>query len=383
MPDGPIYLDHNATTPVDPAVLEAMLPYLHEHFGNPSSGHVYGRRPRHAVETARAQVADLLGAQPGEIVFTSGGTESNNMAILGVARGRRHRGKHVIASKVEHPAVVEPLRALEREGFDVTWMDVDHEGRVDPSKVARKIHLETTLVTIMHANNEVGTIQPIREIARIAHARGALVHTDASQSVGKIPCRLDQIGADLLTIAGHKLYAPKGVGALYVRRGIDLPHLLHGAPQEGHRRPGTENVPGIVGLGRAAALAATRLPGCVESVMDLRDRLWHALFASGLDVHRNGGKEPCLPNTLSVGFGGIDAATLLEAVGDQVAASAGAACHAGDVEISPVLRAMHVPERYAKGTIRLSLGHGTTAEDVDAAAKALVEAAKEQLDLGA
>jgi len=376
MPHLPIYLDYNATTPIAPEVAEAMAPFLFEHFGNPSSGHAYGAVTRTAIETAREQVAQLLGARPGEIIFTSGGTESNNMAILGAARALAARGRHLITSTVEHPAVDEPLRALEKEGFEVTRVGVDAEGRVAPADVARRLRRDTTLVTVMHANNEVGTVQGIRELADLAHEAGALLHTDAAQSIGKIPVRVDDLGADLLTVAGHKLYAPKGVGALYVREGVALAPLLCGATQEAGRRPGTENVLEIVGLGRAAALAAEHLPRAAAHLGALRDRLWKALETSGLDVRLNGGEEPCLPNTLSVGFRGLEAPALLEAVKDEVAASAGAACHAEGVKVSTVLQAMDVPPAYARGTLRLSLGHPTTEEEVDRAATALIQAAR-------
>ncbi|MFV1959795.1 MAG: cysteine desulfurase family protein, partial [Planctomycetota bacterium] len=273
MSERPIYLDHNATTPIDPAVAEAMLPFLHEHFGNPSSGHVFGHRTREAVENAREHVAALLGAAPEEIVFTSGGTESNNTVLKGVARAAGGRRGHFVTSAVEHPAVLEPCRALEREGFDVTVVPVDRCGRVDPQQVEDAIRDDTLLVSVMHANNEVGTIQPIREIAERAHARGVLVHTDAAQSVGKIPVGVDDLGVDFLSVAGHKLQAPKGVGALYVRRGREIPPLIHGATHEGGRRAGTENVLEIVGLGRAAQVAAREGERTTAHLRALRDRL--------------------------------------------------------------------------------------------------------------
>ena len=371
MPSAPIYLDYNATTPVDPAVAEAMLPYLHEHFGNPSSTHPFGVATRTAVEKARRQVAALIGARPEEVIFTSGGTESNNTVILGVAHSLRDKGRHIITSAVEHPAVLEPCHALERDGFRVTTVSVDGTGRVDPEAVARAITPETILITIMHANNEVGTIQPIAEIGAIASERNILMHTDAAQSIGKIRVDVDELGVDFLSLAGHKLYAPKGVGALYLRTGRELPSLLHGAAHEGGRRAGTENVLLVVGLGKACELAAERLPVVGTHSEVLRDRLWQRLSAAVPAARRNGDPGQCLPNTLSISFPNVDATTLLAEVDDRVAASAGAACHAEGVDLSTVLEAMHVPLEYAMGTVRLSVGRSTTPQDVDTAVEDL------------
>jgi cysteine desulfurase NifS/selenium donor protein len=372
--DEPIYLDFNATTPIDPEVASAMLPYLHEHFGNPSSAHAFGIHSKLAIEGARARVAELIGARPEEIVFTSGGSESNNMAIFGAAERFREKGRHVITSAIEHPAVAEPCRALERRGFALTVLPVDACGRVDPEAVRRAIRPDTVLVTVMHANNEVGTVQPIAEIAALARQRGVLVHTDAAQSVGKIPVDVDELGVDLLTIAGHKLYAPKGVGALYVRTGKEVAKLIHGAEHEANRRAGTENVLEIVGLGRAAELAAQGLPEAAERSRRLRDRLRERLERGLGEVRINGDPDGGLPNTLSVSFRGIDAATLLAEIGDRVAASAGAACHAEGVELSTVLEAMQVPVEYAMGTVRFSVGRTTTEREVDEAARTVSEA---------
>jgi cysteine desulfurase NifS/selenium donor protein len=374
--DRPIYLDYNATTPVDPAVAEAMLPFLYEHFGNPSSSHPYGAAARSAVEKARRQVADLLGARPEEVVFTSGGSEANNTVILGVARLLRSRGRHVVTSAVEHPAVLEPCVALAADGFRVTRVPVDGAGRVDPEEVARALTPETILVSVMHANNEVGTIEPVAEIARLARERGILVHTDAAQSVGKIPVDVDALGVDFLSVAGHKLYAPKGVGALYVRAGVDLPRLVHGASHESGRRAGTENVLEIVGLGEACAVAQRDLQANRLHFQAMRDRLWAGLLREVEDLRRNGDPEACLPNTLSVGIGGVEASTLLAEVGDRVAASAGAACHAAGVELSTVLEAMRVPMRYAVGTMRFSVGRGTTEGEVDEAVRIVADAVR-------
>jgi cysteine desulfurase NifS/selenium donor protein len=372
----PIYLDYNATTPVDPAVAEAMLPFLYEHFGNPSSSHPYGAIARRAVEKARRQVAALLHARPEEIVFTSGGSEANNTVILGVARLLRARGRHVVTSAVEHPAVLEPCAALVADGFRVTRVPVDGAGRVDAGEVARALTPETILVTVMHANNEVGTIEPVAEIARIARDRGILVHTDAAQSVGKIPVDVAELDVDLLSLAGHKLYAPKGVGALYVRSGVELPRLVHGASHESGRRAGTENVLEIVGLGEACEIAGRDLEANGRHFRAMRDRLWAGLSREIEDVVRNGDPEACLPNTLSVGIGGVEASTLLAEIGDRLAASAGAACHAAGVELSTVLEAMRVPVRYAMGTVRFSAGRGTREEEVDEAVAIVAEAVR-------
>jgi cysteine desulfurase len=374
--DRPIYLDYNATTPVLPSVAEAMLPFLYEHFGNPSSSHPYGATARSAVEKARGQVARLLGARPGEIVFTSGGSEANNTAILGVARLLRARGRHVVTSAVEHPAVLEPCAVLAAEGFRVTRVPVDEAGRVSPADVAAALTPETILVTVMHANNEVGTIEPIAEIARLARERGILVHTDAAQSAGKIPVDVGALGVDFLSLAGHKLYAPKGVGALYIRSGLELPRFVHGASHESGRRAGTENVLEIVGLGEACEIAARDLESNRRHFSAMRDRLWAGLSREIEDLRRNGSVEGSLPNTLSVGIGGVEASTLLAEIGDRLAASAGAACHAAGVELSPVLEAMQVPMRYAMGTVRFSAGRGTTESEIDAAVTIVAEAVR-------
>ena len=374
MASDPIYLDYNATTPIDPEVAEAMLPYLHRHFGNPSSSHAYGITASEAVISARLQVAELLGAAPEEIVFTSGGTESNNMVIQGLARRLASQGRHIITSSVEHPAVLEPCYALEKDNFCVTILPVDGEGRVSPETVAQAITSETTLISIMHANNEVGTVQPIAEIAAVAREHGILLHTDAAQSVGKIPVRPDELGVDFLSLAGHKLYAPKGVGALYIRSGRHLDRLIHGASHESGRRAGTENVLGIVGLGKACEIAGQSLEAGGAHSRAWRDRLWQGLSSRLTDLRRNGNLETCLPNTLSVSFRGVDATALLTEIGDRVAASAGAACHSEGVEVSTVLTAMHVPLDYAMGTVRFSVGRPTTEREVDTAVRVVTEA---------
>ncbi len=376
-PGSPVYLDYNATTPVDSTVLEAMLPYLRDSFGNPSSAHVFGAEARRAVEAARADTAALLGARPEEIVFTGGGTESDNLALEGVARAGGRAGGHIVASSVEHPAVLEALRALERHGFATTLLAVDAYGMVDPGELERVLRHDTFLLSVMHANNEVGTIQPLRELARIAHRHGIVVHTDAAQSVGKIPVDVGELGVDLLTVAGHKLYAPKGVGALYIRSGLRLERIVHGAGHERGLRPGTENVPYIVGLGAACRLAASTMGERSGRAARLRDRLQELLLATVPGMRVNGHPEFRLPNTLSVGFRGIDAGTLLASL-PELAASAGAACHADSVTVSPTLAAMGVPVEYAMGTVRFSTGAGLSRADVERAA-ALVRDAVERL----
>jgi len=372
----PIYLDYNATTPVDPAVVDAMEPYLRDHFGNPSSDHAYGYRTRSAVQTAREQLAALLGAAPEEVIFTGSGSEANNLAIKGVAYALRERGKHIITSAVEHPAIAEPLRFLEQQGYRVTTLPVDTDGRIDPAQVAAAITAQTILVTIMHANNEVGTIQPIRAIADVAHARGVLVHTDAAQTVGKIPIESLALGVDLMTIAGHKYYGPKGIGALIVRRGVALEPLIHGAGHEGGRRAGTENVPYVVGLGCAAALAQERIPIYQERVRALRDRLHQRILERIPSAILNGHPIERLPNTLNLSFPGVNAGDLLAAIRDQVACSTGSACHAGQAEPSSVLLAMGRDAGLAAAALRLSLGWGTTEQEVQRAAAVIGDAVR-------
>ncbi|NWF81104.1 MAG: cysteine desulfurase [Chloroflexi bacterium] len=374
----PIYLDYNATTPIDPAVLDAMLPYLQIHFGNPSSDHVYGYRARAAVATAREQLAALLGAQPDEVIFTGGGSEANNLALFGIAATRRTRGNHIITSTIEHPAVREPLRALEYEGYRVTAVPVDQNGRIDPAQVAAVITAETILISIMHANNEVGTIQDLRAIADLAHARDILVHSDAAQSVGKLPVRMDTLEVDLLTVAGHKLYAPKGVGALIVRRGVALEPFIRGAGHEHGLRAGTENVPYLVGLGQAAEIVGARLDTYQERTRSLRDILHAAIRAAVPDALLNGHLTERLPNTLNLSFPGVNAAALLARIRDQVACSTGSACHAGHAEPSSVLLAMGREPALAAGALRLSLGWDTTEAEVQASATVIAAAVHEE-----
>src|SRR5499427_2136482 len=364
-----IYLDYNASTPIDPAVAAAMRQFLEDHFGNPSSGHWAASGARTALEEARSQVAALLGAENGEIIFTSGGSEANNLALKGVAWALKHKGNHIITSAIEHPAIVGPCRFLEQQGFAVTIVPVDGVGRIDPDDVARAITPRTILISIMHANNEVGTIQPIAEISRIARARGVLLHTDAAQSVGKIATDMNTLGVGLLTIAGHKVYAPKGVGALYVRRGVKLEPLIHGAGHEGGRRAGTESALLAVGLGTACTLARDLSP--MQQVRALRDRFWEKLQeVFGNRIVLNGHPEHRLPNTLNVSFVGQIGAEVLARL-DDVAASTGSACHTGHIELSPVLRAMRVAPEVGIGAIRFSLGRGTTNEEIESVANRL------------
>jgi cysteine desulfurase len=358
-----IYLDYNASTPIDPAVAEAMRPFLADAFGNPSSGHWASAPAKAGLDRARSQVAALLGAAPDEIVFTSGGSEANNLAIKGTFFAPNRRGAHIITSAIEHPAVLAPCRFLERLGGSVTYLPVDGTGRVDPEDVRRAITPQTALISIMHANNEVGTIQPIAEIGAIARQHGILFHTDAAQSVGKIPTKVDELAVDMLTIAGHKLYAPKGVGALYLRRGTEVEPVIHGAGHEFGRRAGTESALLAVGLGAACAMAADLAP--MSRIQTLRDRLWEALQGSfGDGVALNGHPTHRLPNTLNVSFVGMIGADILSRLRD-VAASTGSACHSGQIELSPVLEAMGVPERVGMGAIRFSLGRYTTADEID------------------
>src|SRR3989339_239546 len=359
-----IYLDYNATTPIDKSVADAMQPFLYEHFGNPSSGHAYGLRAREAVETARGQVADLLGAKPSEIVFTSGGSESNNTVIKGVAHTLRGKGNHIITSQVEHPAVLNPCRFLEKNGYEITYLPVDKYGSVSPDNVAAAITKKTTLLTIMHANNETGTIQPISKISSICRQKGVLLHTDAAQSVGKIPTRVNDLGVDFLSIAGHKLYAPKGIGALYIREGVSIEPLIHGAGHENGRRAGTENVVFDVGLGKACEIASELME--VKTIQALTEYFLNELrkhFGDKIRLH--GHPIVRLPNTLYIGFWGLTTDAVLTAL-DDVAVSTGSACHSGATSISSVLKAMGISESDAGATIRFSLGRYTTQTEINA-----------------
>lgn len=373
--DAAIYLDYNATTPLLPEVVDAMLPYLREHFGNPSSGHGFGLRARAAVAKAREQVACLLGCDADEVIFTSGGTEANNLAIRGIAEAQPARS-HLVTSVIEHPATTRPCDWLEARGMRVSRLGVDADGRMRLDEAMAAIDDETALVTVMHSNNETGVLQPIAELIDIAHAKGALVHTDAAQSVGKVPVNVRDLNVDLLSIAGHKLYAPKGVGALFVRRGVSVRPLLLGADHERGLRPGTENVASIVGLGRACEVLANDLEGHANRMRNLRDALFDRIADQIPGLALNGHRELRLPNTLNVRFPKVSGTVLL-AHAPLIAASTGSACHAGQDLASRVILAMGVAPDEALGSLRLTLGRSTTAADVELAAEVLVAAWKQ------
>lgn len=367
----PIYFDYNASTPIDPAVAAAMKPFLDSHYGNPSSGHWAAFPAKAAVETARGQVAALLGCRPDEIVFTSGGSEANNLALKGAYFARRGKGDHIVTTRIEHPAIIEPCRFLERLGARVTYLPVDGAGLIDPDDLRAAITPRTILVSIMHANNEVGTIQPIAACANIAREHGVLFHTDAAQSVGKVPADVDTLGVDLLSVAGHKLYAPKGAGALFVRGGVALEPLIHGAGHESGRRAGTESALLAAGLGKACDIARDRAP--MDRVRGLRDEFWQALRSRfGNRVVLNGHPTERLPNTLNVSFVGRVGAEILGRL-DGLAASTGSACHSGRIELSPVLQAMGVAPEVGMGAIRFSLGRATTRSEIDTVTARLAE----------
>lgn len=359
-----IYLDHNATTPIDPEVTEEMLPFIKEYFGNPSSSHCFGQQAKKAVEKARERVAALLECEPSEIIFTSGGSESNNHVLKEVAYTYRNKGNYIITCQIEHPAIINPCRFLEKQGYEVTYLPVDKFATVNPEDVLGAIKKTTILISIMHANNEVGTIQAISAIGEIAREHHILFHTDAAQSVGKIPTNTDALNIDLLSVAGHKLYAPKGVGALFIRAGIDLEPLIHGAGHEGGRRAGTENVASVVGLGKACEIAARDLEKNTRHVLNLRNRFHTKITNTIGGVHLNGHPIKRLPNTLNLSFEGVDSHALLGRM-QEVAASTGAACHADRKRLSSVLKAMGVKEKLGFGAIRFSLGKSNTEEEID------------------
>ena len=370
--EDPIYLDHNATTPLLPEVVDAMLPYLREHFGNPSSGHIYGVRARTAVAGARAQVAAMLGCDADEVIFTSGGTEANNLAIRGGVASHPGR-RHVVTSVIEHPATLRPCQWLESHGWRLSRVGVDCDGRVRLADAATAIGPETALVTVMHSNNETGVLQPIAELAAVTHRYGALIHTDAAQSIGKVPVKVDDLGVDLLSIAGHKLYAPKGVGALYVRRGVELIPVLLGADHEHGLRPGTENVAAIVALGQACEILDRDLAIANARIRELRDGLWQQLTSAIPGLALNGHRELRLPNTLNARFPRVSGSAML-AHAPQIAASTGSACHAGQDSASRAILAMGIAADEALGSVRLSLGRNTTAAQITHSAAALIAA---------
>lgn len=372
-----LYLDYNATTPIAPEVAAAVEPYLRKEFGNPSSDYALGRRAKAAVEQARQQVAELLGALPEEIFFTSGASEANNWVLKGVCHYWRHKGRHVVTTAIEHPAILNPCLFLLEEGFEVTFVPVGTDGRVDPEDIRRALRPDTILVSVMHANNETGALQPVAEISRLTQRAGILFHTDAAQSVGKVPVQVAELGVDFLTVAGHKLYAPKGVGALYIRQGRELTPLIHGASQERGRRAGTENVILAVALGAACKLAQERLAADLLTLRQRRDELHRRLAAGFPGLVLNGPEQERLPNTLNVSFPGYRGAEILAGL-PELAASTGAACHGPEVKVSHVLAAMGVSEAVGQGAIRLSVGRYTTDKEI-AAAAALILARLQEL----
>ncbi|MBI5554315.1 MAG: cysteine desulfurase [Elusimicrobia bacterium] len=363
-----IYLDYNATTPIHPLAAKEMEQYIYKYFGNPSSHHWFGLKAKKGVAQARGQIASLLGCLPEEIIFTSGGTESNNYVLHGVAETYREKGNHIITSAIEHPAVLKPCQYLEKQGFEVTYLPVDKYGLINLPDLKSALKPTTILITLMHANNEIGTIQPIAEISKIAKKKNILVHTDAAQSVGKIPTKVKELGVDFLSIAGHKLYAPKGVGALYIRKGINIQPLFLGAGHENGRRAGTENVIAIAGLGKASQILEKTMEKNTRRIQELRDQLHHDLLNIGAKVKLNGHPTQRLPNTLNMSFIGLDSPILLQKMPD-IAVSTGSACHATSKEPSGVLKAIGLTNKEAFSAIRFSLGMWTTKQEIDLVAK--------------
>lgn len=358
-----IYLDYNATTPIDKEVAEAMIPYLYGNFGNPSSSHELGATAKNAVEHARVQVAKLLNCSPEEIIFTSGGSESNNMVIKGVAHTYKNKGNHIITSNIEHPAILNPCDYLEKLGYEVSYLPVDQYGVVNPLDFEKLITDKTILVTIMHSNNETGTLQPIEEISKICRSHNILFHTDASQSIGKVSVDVKSLGVDFLTVAGHKIYAPKGIGALYIRNGIHIEPLIHGAGHEGGKRAGTENIIFDVALGKACEISMMALKS--SEIKQLTEYFYSKLKEKFKDkIHLNGHPQKILPNTLNISFMGYNGHEVLDGL-NETAASTGSACHSGLTTISPVLKAMGVSEEVGRGAVRFSLGRYTTKEEID------------------
>ncbi|MBW2310225.1 MAG: cysteine desulfurase [Deltaproteobacteria bacterium] len=373
-----IYLDYNATTPIAQEVAEAMMPYITEDFGNPSSAHFLGARAREALENAREQVCNLLGCDRDEIIFTGGGTESNNMVLKGVAWTLREKGRHIITTRIEHPSIMNTALFLVDNEYDVTFLPVDEFGTVAPDEVKRAVRGDTILITVMHANNETGTIQPIAEISGLAKEHGILFHTDAAQSIGKIDTRVGDLGVDLLTVAGHKLYAPKGVGALYIRKGVEIEPILHGGGQERGLRSGTENMILSVGLGKACELIQGNLSNEIPRIKKLRDRLYEQIASAVPEAVVHGHPEQRLPNTLFISFPGMVGEEILKGIPD-LCASTGAACHDQTVSLSHVLGAMGVTKEVGMGAVRLSLGRPSTEDEVDQAARLIIEAVNKVL----
>ncbi|RUT78697.1 cysteine desulfurase [Ancylomarina longa] len=375
-----IYLDYNATTPTAPEVAEAMIPYLSDFFGNPSSSHWFGQQTKKAIEKARIQLASLLNCSAEDLIFTSGGSESNNYALKGYVLANQHKGRHIITTEIEHPAVTEVCKYLGTQGFEISYLPVDETGRVNITDVEKAIRKDTILISVMYANNEVGTLQPLAEISVLARKNDIAFHSDCSQAIGKVPVDIQELGVDMLTVAGHKFYGPKGIGALFIRKGIVLKKLIHGADHEGNKRAGTENVLEIVGLGKAAELAQENLKSEIEKEQKLKSKLRSGLSLLN-DVKFNGNNEYCLPNTLSVSFRNLLANDILSEM-KHIAASAGAACHTDSISVSATLKAMKIPQDYVMGTIRLSVGRYTTEEEIDIAIKEISTAVEKLRNMG-
>jgi cysteine desulfurase len=369
-----VYLDHSATTPVDPEVAELIMTYYTSKFGNPSSIHAYGREAKKGLEDARQQIATLIGAQPEEIVFTSGGTEADNMALIGAALANQKKGNHIITSAVEHHAILDTCKYLEKQGFKLTILPVDEDGLLSVEAVEKALTPETILVSIMHANNEVGTIQPIEEIGKLLQGKGIIFHVDAVQSLGKIPVNVNDLGVNLLTASSHKIYGPKGVGCLYIRKGTRIQSLVHGGSQERKRRSGTENLPGIVGFGKACELAGQRMEADSAMIADLRDRLMKGIFDRIDHVKLNGHPTKRVPTNLNVSFEFIEGESLLLSLDMKgIAGSSGSACTSGSLDPSHVLLSMGICHEIAHGSLRLTLGRENTVEDVDYVLEVLPE----------
>ena len=369
-----IYMDHSATSPVDPEVFEAMKPYFTNEFGNASTLYSLGRNAKNAMESARQEVATIIGADPKEIIFTSGGTESDNIAILGTARKLKNKGNHIITSDIEHPAVEETCKYLEKNGYKVTYLPVYEEGIVRVNDLEEAITDETILITIMHANNEIGTIQPIAEIGKIANERGIYFHTDAVQTVGKIPVNVTEMNVDMLSLSSHKLYGPKGIGALYIKKGVRIEPLMYGGGHERGFRPGTENIPGIVGLGKACSIANQNLEGNAHKLTNLRDKLIDAVLSENKDSYLNGHRTKRLPNNANFRFDAIEGESLILNLDFKgIAASTGSACSSTKLEASHVLLAIGLEKEEAHGSLRISLGIENTEEDIDYAITSIKE----------
>uniref|UniRef100_A0A7C3RLA9 Cysteine desulfurase IscS n=1 Tax=Dictyoglomus thermophilum TaxID=14 RepID=A0A7C3RLA9_DICTH len=377
-----VYLDYAATTPIRPEVFQAMKPYLTKEFGNPSSIHHFGRQARIAIEEAREKIAKALGAKNEEIIFTSGGTESNNMALKGVAYALSHKGKHVITSSIEHHAILEPCHFLEKLGFEITYLPVDKEGFIDPDSLKKAIRKDTILISIMHANNEIGTIEPIEELTKIAKEYEIYFHTDAVQTVGHIPVNVDKLGVDLLSISAHKFYGPKGIGALYIRKGTKIHPFIHGGEQEQRKRAGTENVAGIVGMGKAIEISILELDKERERLINLRDYFIKEIEKRIEDVYLNGPREKRLPNNINFSFAYIEGESILLNLDlEGIAVSTGSACSSASLEPSHVLSAIGLPIELAHSAVRFTLGYYTTKEDLDYTLEVLEKTVKRLRDI--